>query len=87
MIKKKETSASELDTTIGRLGNMGLIMCQIYHFLSRLRELHKRAKNRRTIKINDRCIKDLELIIYFLDKASKGVDINLLAYRKPTHIY
>ena len=32
MVKKRETSASELDTTIGRLGNMGLIMCQIYHF-------------------------------------------------------
>ena len=47
----------------------------------------ERVKNRRTIKINGRCIKDLELMLYFLEKANKGIDLNMLAYRKPTHIY
>jgi hypothetical protein len=87
MMKRKETCASDLDTLIGRLGNMGTIMCQIYHFLSRLRELHRKAMNRRTVKVNDKCIKDLELMLYFLEKANKGIDLNMLAYRKPAHIY
>ena len=86
-MKRKETCASDLDTLIGRLGNMGTILCQIYHFLSRLRELHRKAMNRRTVKVNDKCIKDLELMLYFLEKANKGIDLNMLAYRKPTHIY
>ena len=87
MLKCRMTTASELDTLIGRLGNIGFIVCQNFHFLSRLRELFRRAKNRRSIKIDDTEAKDLELTIYFLDKSKEGVDINLIAYRKPTHIY
>ena len=84
MLKCRTTPSSELDTVIGRLGNIGFIICQIFHFLSRLQELFRRAKNRRSIKIDDTVAKDLELMIYFLDKAKEGVDINLIAYRKPT---
>ena len=36
MLKCRTTTASELDTVIGRLGNIGFIICQIFHFLSRL---------------------------------------------------
>ena len=87
MIEKGKTCASDLDTMIGRLGHIGQILGQIYHFLSRLRGLHRRAKNRRVIKIDEKCIKDMKLMIYFLDVANKGIDLNMLAYRKPTHIY
>ena len=44
MLKCRMTTASELDTVIGRLGNIGFIICQIFHFLSRFRELFRRAK-------------------------------------------
>jgi len=87
MIEKGWTCASDLDTLIGRLGNIGVIMCQIFHFLSRLRTLHARAKNRRKIVINESCMSDLKLMLYFLKKANEGIDMNMLAYRKPTHIY
>ena len=36
MIKYKKATASELDTIIGRLGNIGFIIRQLFHFLSRL---------------------------------------------------
>jgi hypothetical protein len=87
MIHKGETCFSDLDTVIGRLGNVGVIVCPIFHFMSRLREMKKRAKNRRTIKINDKCFKDLRLMLSFLDMARDGIDLNLLAFRKPTHVY
>ena len=52
MIQKGETCCSDLDTCIERLGNVGMIVCSIYHLLSRLREFQRRAKNRRTTKID-----------------------------------
>jgi hypothetical protein len=87
MIEKKETCFSDLDTAIGRLGNVGVIVCPIFHFLSRLRELKENAKNRRLIKISEKCLKDLRLMLSFLDLARDGIDLNLLAFRKPTHVY
>ena len=86
MIKKKETCFSDLDTAIGRLRNMGLIVCPMFHILSRLRELKERAKNRRLIKISGKSLKDLQLMLSFLELARDGIDLNLLAFRKPTHV-
>ena len=62
MITKKETCFSKLDTVISRLGNVGVIVCPIFRFLSRLGELKERGKKRRSIKINEKCIKDLLLM-------------------------
>ena len=56
-------------------------------FLIRLRELHRRAKTRRVIKVAKIYVKDLELMIWFLDRAKEGVNLMLLAYRKTPHIY
>jgi hypothetical protein len=41
----------------------------------------------RSIKIDEICVKDLELMQSILDKAKKGIDINLLAFRSPDRIY
>ena len=41
----------------------------------------------RSIKINEICAKDLELMQSILDKAKKGIDMNLLAFRSPDRIY
>ena len=40
-----------------------------------------------SIKIDDICAKDLELMQSILDKAKKGIDMNLLAFRLPDRIY
>ena len=47
----------------------------------------RRTKNRRIIKLNDMVIEDLELMLFFLEEAAGGVDMNILVYRKPTKIY
>ena len=66
---------------------MGLVLPFVHHFLSRLRELEIRAKNRRQIKVTEIYTEDLKLMLFFLDKANKGVDMNMIVYRKPTHCY
>ena len=64
-----------------------MVLPGIHHFMSRLRDLHFRAKNRRSININKVCLDDLDLMLFFLRKAREGIDMNLLAYRSPTHVY
>ena len=55
--------------------------------MRRLRELQRRATNRRQVKVTDIYAEDLKLMIFFLKKAKDGLDLNLIAYRKPTHLY
>ena len=79
-----KTSHTELDTIIGRMVHVGFIISQIYHFMSRLRDLMWRSRNRRTIKLTDSTRKDLELMLFFLEKAKEGIDMNSLVFRKPS---
>ena len=83
-----KAKAKELETLIGRLGHLGMVLPFVYHFLSRLREWHHKSKNKRypTIMPSE-CQLDLGLMITFLDKAHAGIDMNLLSFRRPTHIY
>ena len=81
------TSFKEIEKIVGRLIHLGNVLPSIHHFLSRLRELMRRAKNRRTISLNAIVIEDLKLMIFFLDEAKRGIDMNLLVYRKPTKVY
>jgi hypothetical protein len=41
----------------------------------------------RSIKIDEICVKDLEFMQSILDKAKKGIDMNLLAFWSPDRIY
>ena len=76
-----------MESTIGRLVHVGVVIPQIHHFMSRLREALRRSKNRRSFKLNLSVIEDLKLMLFFLNEASKGIDMNLLVYRKPTKVY
>ena len=87
MIDSGKTTKKDLESTIGRMGHVGFIIPWVFHFLSRLRSLLARAQNRRVITIDDTCKKDLALMISILDKARKGIDMNLLAFRSPDRIY
>jgi len=87
ILTRGTSTAKELETTIGRLGHLGAIMPFVYHFLSRLRNLQKKVTNRRTIDIPQDCHDDLNLMLSFLHKAHTGIDMNLIAFRRPTHIY
>jgi hypothetical protein len=87
ILARGTTTAKELETTIGRLGHLGAIVPFVYHFLSRLRDLQWRATNRRLIDIPQTCRNDLELMLSFLHKAYTGINMNLISFRRPTHIY
>ncbi len=87
LLDDRTTTAKALKSTIGRLGHLTLVVPGVHHFLSRLRELQRMATHGRSIQINEPCQADLRLMLQFLDIAKKGIDMNLIALRKPTHIY
>ena len=39
------------------------------------------------MKVTEIYVEDLKLMSYFLEKANNGVDLNMVAYPKPTHVY
>jgi hypothetical protein len=80
MIRSQRTTKKQLESTIGRLRHIGYIIPWVYHYLSRLRTLLSRARKMRSIKIDQIYVKDLELMQSILDKAKKGIDMNLLAF-------
>lgn len=88
MLSCGTTTAKELESMIGRLGHFGTITPFVYHFLSRLRDLQWKASRRRfPITIPPPCTEDLQLMLQFLHKAFNGIDMNIIALRRPTHIY
>jgi hypothetical protein len=87
LLEKMETTAKELEENIGRMVHLSMILPFVHHFMSRLRDLQARAKNRRSIKITAECEKDLNLMLFFLKEASKGVDLNQIAFRMPGFVY
>jgi hypothetical protein len=83
MLEEGFVKAKELESNIGRMVNVGMVLPKIHHFLGRLRTLHQRSLNRRRVKITDACREDLKLMKKFISTAQKGIDLNLLSYRKP----
>ena len=82
-----KTNTKELEQLIGRLGHLSTVVPMIHHFLSRLRDLHFRSRKRRGVALTPNCMRDLELMLEFLALARKGVDMNLIAYLAPSHVY
>jgi hypothetical protein len=90
MINDKMTTTKDLDTTIGRLTHVSMIIPFVHHFLSRLWELLQRSKRnrRRSAHITAICLDDLRLMRdCFLTNAHAGISMNQIAYRCPTHVY
>jgi hypothetical protein len=87
MLKRGCTSHGEMETNIGRWVHLGQIVPTVHHFLSRLCLLKQRAENRRQISINEQCKEDLRFLLFVLGKCREGIDLNLIAFRRPTHVY
>ncbi len=87
LLVEGSSTAKELESTIGRLGHLALVVPGVHHFLSRLRELQQLATRRRKIRLSDDCREDLLLMLRFLEIARQGIDMNLVAFRRPTHVY
>ena len=89
ILTRDKSTARELETLIGRLGHLGTIILMVHHFLSQLRELQRKAsRNKRwPTKLNSKCRNDLRLMLQILAKASRGINMNIVAYRRPSHVY
>ena len=87
LLTANKTSFKELESLIGRMVHVGIILPQLHHFMSRLRDLLWKSSNRRSINLTESTRKDLELMLFFLNKAKDGIDMNLLVFRKPTKVY
>ena len=87
ILEAGNTSLKKLEQMIGRLVHLGIVLTSIHHFMSRLVELLRKSANRKRINLNTNVIEDLRLMLFFLEEAHIGVDVNLLVYRKPTKVY
>ncbi len=87
IINRSWASKRELETNIRRWVHLGQIVPPVHHFLSRLCYLKQRAKNKRTIMVNKECNKDLKFLLTVLQKCQHGIDLNAIAYRRPTNVY
>ena len=85
--KKGKTTASELESLIGRLGHVSQCIQNMKHFMNRLRDELARAKKRRSIKLSSESIEDLKLHKFFIEKAHRGINLNLLTLRLPDRAY
>jgi hypothetical protein len=89
LINNKRVCAKELETTIGQLTHVSMIIPPIHHFLSRLRKLLNQIQN------NNHClsniptnqIDDVHLMKKFLQWGNTGISMNLIAFQKTTHVY
>ena len=76
IISRQHTTHDELETLIGRLGHVTLIIPYSKHFMNHLRQLMYKAKNRRKVKTSSTIIEDLKLHNFFLELAHKGISMN-----------
>jgi hypothetical protein len=86
-LSRGTSTAKELETTIGRLGHLGTIVPFVNHFCSWLQDLQRQATRHRAIHISQPCMDDLHTMLFFLEKAYKGIDMNIISFRHPTHTY
>ena len=87
ILQAGSTNAKDLETLIGRLTHISVMIPHILHFLGRLRRLFILATKRRQVPLKLIHKEDLELLSIYLQKSHRGIDFNLITFRKPTHAY
>jgi hypothetical protein len=88
LINSPKMKAKHLEAILGSLNHVACIYNPMHHFLGRIYQALYRAKHSKgwtSLKMNE--IQDFNILLSFLDSASKGVSMNILTYRKPTQIY
>ncbi len=86
MIERGWTSKAD-ESNMGRWTHLGNVVHHIFHFLSKLRLLLRRLQNKRQLSINEQCTADLKFLLSVLEKCRDGIDMNSIAYHRPTHVY
>ena len=87
-ILRQSTNAKDIQSLLGRLENIAIIIPMFGHFLNNIRHTEIMAtQSGRNQKINRRTHEDLKLAQKYLDKAHVGVSMNLMTFRSPNRIY
>jgi len=88
MLKNPKVDKKQMESLIGRLDHVAFLMDMLRHFMSRLRNALQRTIKTRFTTLSLSEMEDLKLMDKFLNIASSsGVSLNLLTFRKPTHLY
>ena len=80
-------SHKDLLSLIGKLDNVVTILKMMGHFMNNIYSLDQKAEVAfpHSVKIQRRAKEDVKLHKIFLQKSQKGISMNLLTFRKPTH--
>lgn len=83
-----KVKAKHLEAILGSLNNVACIYNPMRHFLGRIYQALYRAnsfKGWTALKNYEK--EDFKILLCFLDSTSRGISMNHLTFRKPTHIY
>ena len=85
LLKRKRSNHNELKTLVGRLDHAAGVMPLARHFMERIRFATKSTSDRPNMPytLNKTVLADLELMLAVLERARKGINMNLLTYRIP----
>ena len=88
LIVHKSISHANLISLIGKLENVITMVKMMGHFMNNLYALKEKTEvaHPHSVLIPTRAKEDAKLHKVFLRKAQKGINMNLLTFRKPTHI-
>jgi hypothetical protein len=76
----------DLETLVGQLNHVCFVIPVAQHFMSRLRWLLITSRQGRRIRLRPQVLADLGLWQSFLRLAHRGISLNLISFRTPTHI-
>jgi hypothetical protein len=84
---KGKTSKKTVEIVTGRLNHVASIIPISRHFLSRIHFNLSKMKDFKTYYLPKQVLKDLEYWLNILQKARKGISLNLLTHRAPNKLY
>jgi hypothetical protein len=87
MLQQGWSLRGELIMNIRRWVHLRQIIPTIHHFLSRLSFLKQQAENKQQINIDKQRLEDLLFLLFVLVKCHQGIDLNLIAFQQPIHVY
>jgi hypothetical protein len=83
----KTAKYKDLQSVLGRLENVTILVRMGAHFLNNIRALEIRASaSKHTVKINGSARADFVLWKKIIQIASEGISMNLLTFRSPHHV-
>jgi hypothetical protein len=85
LLKRKRSNHIELKTLVGRLDHAAGVLPLARHFMERIRFATKSTADRPNMPytLNKTVLADLDLMLAVLERAHKGINMNLLTYRVP----